>query len=52
METISVYDLIGKNAISMQSGEKLYNKIHPVLASGGSITISFDGVSLLRITVF
>tara|TARA_B110000211_G_scaffold234241_1_gene303074 strand:- start:8146 stop:8502 length:357 start_codon:yes stop_codon:yes gene_type:complete len=43
---IKVIDLVGKNAISMQSGTKLYEKIFPKLAKKEKIELSFEGVSL------
>ena len=46
MNKVKVFDLVGKNAISMQSGEKLYKKLHPLLTAGESVTLSFDGVVL------
>lgn len=46
MNKIIVSDLVGKNAISMQSGEKLYRKIHPALLSNEIIELEFSKVSL------
>ena len=46
MKSISVYELVGKNAISMQSGEKLYSKVYPIIMKGEGVELSFEGVSL------
>lgn len=46
MKKVLVSELVGKNAISMQSGGKLYDKIYPILILGESLVLSFDGVSL------
>lgn len=46
MKKILVFELVGKNAISMQSGEKLYKEVYPILTSGEELQLSFDGVSL------
>ncbi len=46
MEKINVHGLVGKNAISMQSGEKLYDKLYPLMKSNEVVELDFSGVSL------
>jgi hypothetical protein len=46
MIEVKVFDLVGKNAISMQSGAKLNKAISPALLNNESVEIDFDGVSL------
>lgn len=46
MKTINVYDVVGKNAISMQSGEKLYGQIISLMEGGESVELSFKNVTL------
>jgi hypothetical protein len=43
---INVKDLVGKNAISMQSGTKLYDKMFPKLVKKEKVELNFEGVSL------
>lgn len=52
MNRIFVFELAGKNAISMQNGDKLYKLIHPHLLAGDSIAIDFNGVSLFASPFF
>ena len=52
MNRIFVFELAGKNAISMQNGDKLYKSIHPHLLAGDSIAIDFNGVSLFASPFF
>lgn len=52
MLKIKVFDLIGKNAISMQSGTKLNNAISGTLLKGETVEIDFAGVSLFASPFF
>jgi hypothetical protein len=49
---IIVFDLIGKNAISMKNGEKVYEQIHPLLMKGEKIELEFERVSLFASPFF
>ncbi len=46
MKKVKVFDLVGKNAISMQSGTKLHDVIFEDLKSGNAVEIDFTDVSL------
>ncbi|PQJ88841.1 STAS-like domain-containing protein [Aliivibrio sifiae] len=46
MLKIKAFDLVGKNAISMQSGTKLNDAISTALLKGEVVEIDFSGVSL------
>lgn len=52
MKTIKVFDVIGKNAISMQSGDKLYVLIKGDLANGQKITLDFQQINLFASPFF
>lgn len=52
MSQIKVFELTGRNAISMQSGEKLYNTLHSKLISGEQLTIDFSEVVLFASPFF
>lgn len=47
-----VKDIVGRNAISMQSGEFLYKVIHGPLTSGDNVALDFDGVELFASPFF
>ena len=46
MKKVKVFDLVGKNAISMQSGTKLHDVIAQDLLKGEKVEIDFSEVSL------
>jgi hypothetical protein len=46
MFKVNVFELVGKNAISMQSGKKINEIISPVLLKGETVELNFEGVSL------
>lgn len=46
MKSIKVFDLVGKNAISMQSGTKLHDAIAHALLVGEKVEVDFSNVSL------
>lgn len=52
MNQIKVFELTGKNAISMQNGEKLYFALHAKLVSGNSVEIDFESVELFASPFF
>ncbi|CAK3063611.1 MULTISPECIES: STAS-like domain-containing protein [Vibrio] len=52
MLNVKVFDLVGKNAISMQSGTKLNNAISSALIEGQIVEIDFSGVSLFASPFF
>lgn len=52
MEKIKVFELTGRNAISMQNGEKLYNALHKKLMDGQEVEINFDQVNLFASPFF
>lgn len=45
-------EIVGENAISMQSGKNLYEKISRELISGGSVEIDFSGVKIFASPFF
>ncbi|MGJ0514456.1 MAG: STAS-like domain-containing protein [Methylomicrobium sp.] len=45
-------DVVGKNAISMQSGQNLYERISKPLISGNEVEIDFLGVELFASPFF
>ncbi|WP_221293291.1 STAS-like domain-containing protein [Stutzerimonas stutzeri] len=52
MNQIKIFELTGKNAISMQSGEKLYAALHNKLVVGDKIVVDFEGVALFASPFF
>lgn len=52
MNEIIVKDVVGENAISIQSGQKLYFKIHEKLKKGEVIVLDFDGVGIFASPFF
>ncbi|WP_278419980.1 STAS-like domain-containing protein [Stutzerimonas kunmingensis] len=52
MSRIKVFELTGKNAISMQSGEKLYNALQSQLTLNNSLLVDFEGVELFASPFF
>lgn len=52
MNQIKVFELTGKNAISMQSGEKLYVALHAKLVAGNSVAVDFENVALFASPFF
>ncbi|WP_440095155.1 STAS-like domain-containing protein [Acinetobacter baumannii] len=52
MATIKVFDLIGKNAISMQTGDKIYTILKDKVQNGEHITLDFEGVTLFASPFF
>jgi hypothetical protein len=52
MKTIIVFDVIGKNAISMQNGDKIYNLLHTDLINEQKITLDFEQINLFASPFF
>lgn len=46
MKKVKVSELVGNNAISIQSGKKLYAEIHEEILRGRGVELDFDGVSV------
>lgn len=49
---IFVKEIVGENAISMQSGKLLYEKISTPILSGKDVEIDFEGVELFASPFF
>lgn len=52
MKKIVVLHLVGKNAISMQNGDKLYHAIHTDLVNGEFIELDFNEINLFASPFF
>lgn len=52
MKTIHVRDIVGENAISMQSGSHLYEKISPHILAKEPVELDFEGVELFASPFF
>lgn len=52
MKKIKVFSLVGKNAISMTSGEKLYNEIKKHIKGSEVEELDFEGVELFASPFF
>lgn len=52
MATIKVFDLIGKNAISMQTGDKIYTILRDKVENGEQVTLDFENVTLFASPFF
>lgn len=52
MKRVKAFDLVGKNAISMQSGMKLHNAIADDLLKGEMVEIDFSDVVLFASPFF
>ncbi|EOK6313963.1 STAS-like domain-containing protein [Vibrio mytili] len=52
MKKVRVFDLVGKNAISMQSGTKLHDAISEDLLNGKSVEVDFVDVALFASPFF
>ncbi len=47
-----IFDLVGKYAISAESGQKVYDQIHPVLFSGNPVELDFTEVQVFASPFF
>jgi hypothetical protein len=52
MKNIIVFELVGKNAISLQSGTKLYNDISDDVVTGKQVQLDFSKVDLFASPFF
>ncbi|WP_417439661.1 STAS-like domain-containing protein [Idiomarina abyssalis] len=52
MNTIKVFELSGKNAVSIQGGRKLHEKIKDDLLAGRSVELDFEGVKIFASPFF
>lgn len=41
---LRVFDIVGKRCITKENGQRIFEKIHPVLLKGDSVTLDFTGV--------
>ncbi len=46
MKRVNIGKLVGSNAISIQSGKKLYTEIHKEILQGGRVELDFSGVTV------
>ena len=47
-----IYEITGEYATDTDSGQQIYNLIHPQLLAGHSIELDFDGVSVFASAFF
>ena len=52
MTELKIFQLIGKNCITMDQGETIYNKIYPILKSDKSISLNFVDVEVFSSPFF
>lgn len=52
MQKIDVYALVGDTGITLEDGQKLYDKVHPVLRAGNEVELDFMGVGILASPFF
>lgn len=52
MNIIKVFNIVGANAISIQSGTNLYDKIHADIFSGQEVCLDFSEVELFASPFF
>ncbi len=50
--TVSVYELVGKNAITIDDGQLVYNEIAPLLKQGIAVELSFEDVEVVASPFF
>lgn len=49
---VNVFEVIGEYAIAADSGQKLYDQIHPELLDGKSVELDFSGVEIFTSAFF
>lgn len=49
---VSVFELVGENAVSMDSGRAVYDRIHDPIKRGESVTLDFEGVEIFATPFF
>lgn len=47
-----VFDMVGEYAITADSGQKIYEQIHPILVAGKSVKLDFTGVKVFASPFF
>lgn len=47
-----IYDITGEDAIAADSGQKVYDLIHPQLLAGASVELDFTGVEVFTSLFF
>lgn len=47
-----VFDIVGEYAITADSGQKIYEQIHPVLVAGKAVKLDFTGVKVFASPFF
>lgn len=52
MIVISIFDLVGENAVSMDSGKLVYDRIHEPLKMGENVTLDFSRVEIFTTPFF
>ncbi|MDP2227245.1 MAG: STAS-like domain-containing protein [Moraxellaceae bacterium] len=52
MKRINVLQVVGKNAVSMQSGSILHESIVSALKEGGSVELDFNGIEIFASPFF
>lgn len=52
MTTIRVFEITGKNAISMQKGNRIYELLLQKISNDEHVTLDFEGVSLFASPFF
>lgn len=52
MMTVSVFELVGENAVSMDSGKLVYDRIHAPLKQGDVVVLDFSGVEIFATPFF
>ena len=41
---LKIFDIIGKRCITKENGQRIFERIHPVLLKGENVTLDFGGV--------
>jgi hypothetical protein len=52
MSTVKAFEIVGENAISLQSGTKLYYKISPILLKKNDLVVDFENITLFASPFF
>lgn len=47
-----IFNIVGKYAITAESGQKVYEEIHPVLFAGNPVELDFTGVKVFASPFF
>ena len=49
---LEIRKLVGKNCMTGEDGQKVYNEIYPLLLEGKSVELDFDGVTIFASPFF